>query len=229
MAPVMLWDFDRTLAYREEGWSATTAAVARQAGYPLETEDVRPHLVGAFPWERPEKDHRSLCAPDTWWARMTARIAGAYRGCGLPDELVEELAGRFRAAYLDLTRWHVYPDTVPALRALSKAGWTHVVCSNHVPELPELIKGLGLAPLLERVISSALVGWEKPNPAIYHAALEGLAPPEEAWMAGDNYTADVAGPERLGIQAILVRSEHPAAARQCPDLLALAQRLGAAL
>lgn len=227
MAPVMLWDFDRTLAYRNDGWSATMAALARQAGHPLETEEVRPHLERAFPWERPEEDHRAYCEPAAWWRRMVNEIASAYSACGLNAALAERLAGQFRQAYLDLSQWHVYPDTIPALRALSEAGWVHVVCSNHVPELPELIKALGLATHLERVVSSALVGWEKPNPAIYRAALEGLAPPEEAWMAGDSYKADVAGPAKLGIRTVLVRREHPDAQRQYPDLLALAQSLGA--
>jgi len=228
MPKVMLWDFDRTLAYREDGWSATMAHLAAAQGYPLDPDSVRPHLAGAFPWDRPGEDHRHFCEADVWWIRMSARIARVYRCCGLPDDLANMLASRFRAAYLNLERWHVYADTVPALDTLARAGWVHVVCSNHVPELPQLVEALGFAGYLERVVSSAMVGWEKPHPAIYRAALDGLAAPQDAWMAGDNYQADVAGPQRLGIRGILVRREHPDAQRQHPDLAALAESLVAA-
>ena len=225
MAPVMLWDFDGTLASRRQGWSATIAELARQAGHALSTEQVRPHLAGRFPWEQPADDHRAYAEPEAWWHRMTTGIAGAYRACGLSDPLARDLAGQFRHAYLDISQWQLFPDTIPALEALSGLGWIHVVCSNHVPELPALVESLGLRSHLARVVSSALVGWEKPNPVIYRAALAGLARPEQAWMVGDNYEADVAGPQKLGIRAILVRREHPSATHQCPDLLAVAETL----
>jgi len=225
MPRVMLWDFDRTLAYRDVGWSATMVELAAAEGVSLDPDDVRPHLAGAFPWDRPEADHRSFRESDAWWTRMSAGIADAYRSCGLQDRLADTLATRFRAAYLNMERWHVYGDTIPALHALKHAGWVHVICSNHVPELPQLVQSLGLAGCVKRVVSSALLGWEKPNPAIYRAAIEGLASPDETWMAGDNYEADVAGPERLGIRGILVRREHPDAVVQYCDLATLAESL----
>lgn len=46
-------------------------------------------------------------------------------------------------------------------------------------------------------------------------------------MVGDSYTADVAGAERCGMSAILVRNPHPNAGRYEPDLVRLASRLGA--
>jgi putative hydrolase of the HAD superfamily len=227
MPRVMLWDFDRTLAYRDVGWSATMAELAIAEGVSLDPDAVRPHLAGAFPWDRPDADHRCFREAEAWWARMSAGIAEAYRACGVRDGLADTLAAGFRTAYLDPERWHVYGDTIPALQALEHAGWVHVICSNHVPELPQLVHALGLADCVKRVVSSALVGWEKPNPAIYRAALEGLARPSEAWMAGDNYEADVAGPQHLGIRGILVRREHPDAVVQYDDLATLAERLAA--
>ncbi len=225
MTPVMLWDFDGTLGRRKEGWSATMATLAHDAGHELQTDQIRPQLAGAFPWDRPQEDHRGYVEADAWWRRMSRGIARAYEGCGLSAALSEHLATQFREAYLDLSQWELFTDAAPTLEALSSRGWVHVVCSNHVPELPDLVKALGLAKHLKRVISSALVGWEKPHPAIYRAALAGLALPDQAWMAGDNIEADVLGPQRLGIRAVLVRGQHPSATHQCPDLPALVEFL----
>lgn len=79
--------------------------------------------------------------------------------------------------------------------------------SNHVPELPALVAALGLAPYFSAVVTSAALGWEKPNPRMYAAALAAAGDPDEVWMVGDNPVADVAGAEAAGIRAILVRGD----------------------
>jgi len=79
--------------------------------------------------------------------------------------------------------------------------------SNHIPELPDVVEELGLSTYLVDCISSANVGYEKPNAKIYEYALEKHNMPEEVWMIGDSIEADVRGPENAGINSILVRSE----------------------
>ena len=131
-------------------------------------------------------------------------LCGACSGAGVPVA-PEALVAAFRARYVDPSCWTVHPDTVPALERL--AAYRHVVVSNHVPELPALVSALGLAPYLHGVVTSAAVGWEKPNPRMYAAARAAAGDPDEVWMVGDNPVADVAGAEAAGIRAILVRGE----------------------
>ena len=93
--------------------------------------------------------------------------------------------------------------------------------SNHVPELPEIAVGLGLSPLVQEVITSATVGFEKPHSGIYRFAFGALdVDPaiDDVWMVGDNYEADVLGAEMMGARAILVRKEHLEAMFVAPDL-----------
>ena len=90
---------------------------------------------------------------------------------------------------------------------------TSSVLSNHVPELPCLIDGLGLSSLIHRTINSAETGFEKPNPLAFQAALAALDYPSQVWMIGDNVNADVMGAESVGLRAILVRGQDPRAAR----------------
>lgn len=135
---------------------------------------------------------------------------------GLPAATAAVLAQRTRQCYLDPAGWTVFADAVPVLRKLAAQGWRHVILSNHVPELPALVAALGLDAVIDLVITSALVGYEKPHPEIFRIALELAGQPKVAWMVGDNVAADVLGAEQLGILAILVR-QNDARARRCAD------------
>jgi len=73
--------------------------------------------------------------------------------------------------------------------------------------LPEIVKSLELGEYINLCISSACVGYEKPNPAIFKTALEAAGNPDEAWMVGDSIKADVEGAENCGIKGILVRKQ----------------------
>ncbi len=85
--------------------------------------------------------------------------------------------------------------------------------SNHVPELPQIVSGLGLEGLIRHSISSAVIGYEKPHPEAFRIALALAGDPEEVWMVGDNFLADVNGAEAAGIPAVLVRSPRNKNAR----------------
>jgi putative hydrolase of the HAD superfamily len=201
----VLWDFDGTLAHRTRGlWSATLLealdAVCPGHGVPLEA--LRPGMRDRFPWSTPDVGHAHADA-DAWWAAFAPVLSGACVGAGVAADVAERAAAAFRDTYLDLAAWAVYDDVAPALALLE--GWRHVVVSNHVPELPALVAALGVP--VDDVVTSAAVGWEKPNPRIYAAALARAgAEPGQAWMVGDNPVADVAGARAAGLRAVLVRT-----------------------
>jgi putative hydrolase of the HAD superfamily len=65
------------------------------------------------------------------------------------------------------------------------------------------------------VLDSALVGVEKPDPAIFRAALAALdVAPAEALYIGDLYDVDVVGARAAGMEAVLLL---PDAAVRGPD------------
>lgn len=65
--------------------------------------------------------------------------------------------------------------------------------------------------LFDTVVTSFEVGWRKPHPAIYRAALHELrADPAAAVLVGDTYRADHQGPTRAGIRALLIDPHHRA-------------------
>ena len=143
---------------------------------------------------------------------------GAFEASGLDPSASEELAGKVRNAYVDPRHWRLFDDAVPALGGLSSRGWTHLILSNHVPELPEILHNLGLAGHLLRVFNSAESGYEKPHPRAFDGVLEAVAGADATWMVGDNPEADVRGAEAVGLPAILVRGPGRGARRHCEDL-----------
>jgi putative hydrolase of the HAD superfamily len=227
MKRVILWDFDGTLAWREGIWSgALLEALDRHCpGHGLCREDIHPRIVGIFPWNHPDREHHHLSRPGRWWANMHRELCGVFAGLGHDSDLCEALARTTRIVYSDATSFDLFEDTVPALEALSDAGWQHVILSNHVPELPNLVRELGVRPFFEEIITSALIGYEKPHPEAFAIGLRAAGEAEEIWMVGDNPVADVEGAEAAGIPAILVRREGDAR-RRCEDLRGVVEMLG---
>ncbi|MEG0505315.1 MAG: HAD-IA family hydrolase, partial [Raoultibacter sp.] len=79
------------------------------------------------------------------------------------------------------------------------------IVSNWSPNLTSLMRGLQFAPYFEEIISSADVGYRKPNPLIFTLILErmGLSP-DKALHVGDRPDADGAGAAAAGIEPIIV-------------------------
>ena len=224
----LAWDFDGTLGYREGPWSSALLSVLEEEGRGVgfDANLLRAGLRTGFPWHAPEISHGELSSPEAWWEALSPVFVGAFEAGGLDPATSRTLAARVREAYTDPRRWRLFEDTLPALRHLSSLGWTHVVLSNHVPELAQILGALGLGDHVGRVFNSAETGYEKPHPGAFENLLGALDLPEKIWMIGDNPEADVRGAEAAGIPAILVRGRPGGARRHRRDLLGVADIVG---
>lgn len=207
---VIFWDFDGTLAYRPGEWRGCLIEVLDEyePGHGITSEAIRPHLQEGFPWHRPDRPHPELSDPATWWALVQAIFVAGLRAEGMIQARSEEIARIFRLRYTEgSVVWTLCPDVVPVLTRLINEGWRHVILSNHVPELPAIVDGVGLGALVDLVISSANVGYEKPHPEMFALARKLSGDPQNLWMVGDNPQADIEGARVAGIPGILV--QHP--------------------
>ena len=128
---------------------------------------------------------------------------------GLSRKEAETLSLQFRQEYLREDRWHAFGDSIATLSSLNERGYLNVVASNHVPELQDLTVALGIREHVLAVYSSADIGYEKPARQFFRHILDDLkVDPSQCVMIGDSYTADVAGALRIGIPAILVRTNN---------------------
>ncbi len=230
MVGFLIWDFDGTLGYREGLWSSALLTVLEaRGGHPgFDAQRLRAELRAGFPWHTPEAPHAQLSSPELWWEALSPVFVRAFEAGGLDPTTSRTLASRVREVYTDPNYWRLFDDTLSALQMLSSRGWTHLVLSNHVPEVARIIDALGLGDHVERVFNSADSGHEKPHPLASENLPEALDRPGKIWMIGDNPEADIRGAEAAGIPAILVRGRPDGAKRHCRDLFGVADIVGQA-
>ncbi len=217
----VIWDFDGTLAFRNGMWSGTLIEVLRREipAHPASVSDIRPYMQTGFPWNRPEQTREPVGSDDDWWEDMLPVFENAFQqGANLDVSESRRLARHVRSTYVNVDSWRLFDDAMPCLRTLSSEGWRHVILSNHVPELPELIRALGLEPLIDQVFNSAHTGFEKPHGMAFRTVLKTIERATRIWMVGDSVSADIAGARAAGLPSILVRGEHPGANYCCQTL-----------
>jgi putative hydrolase of the HAD superfamily len=109
--------------------------------------------------------------------------------------------------------YRVFSDVLPALQRLREAGIKRAVISNADADVTNLCTHLAFAHEMNAIITSAVVGWEKPDSRTFAAALEALGvEPEAAIHIGDQPKSDVAGALLVGMRAALIDRygrQHP--------------------
>jgi HAD superfamily hydrolase (TIGR01509 family) len=147
----------------------------------------------------------------------------ALEAAGLEPEAAANAAARVFHAHLQRNLWRRVPgDVEPTLRHLRAAGYVVGVISNAEGTVAELLRDVGLAPLLDFVIDSHHVGVEKPDPRIFALGLEksGTEPGRTLYV-GDIYTVDVVGARNAGLDAALLDTFGVYRDVDCPRLLTL--------
>lgn len=119
---------------------------------------------------------------------------------------------------------HVEPDVVPALAALRDRGLRLVVVSNANGRLRHLFDRLDLAKWFDHLLDSHEWGVEKPDPRLFHLALEqSRADAARTVHVGDLYHVDVIGARQAGLrEAVLFDMANLYADVDCPRVASLA-------
>jgi len=160
-------------------------------------------------------------------------VARAFLARLLAADPGRALTADFVAAYL--REWNagvVYPPGIGKLiDGLAKRFHLAVVTNTHQADLVRgHLAAMGIARHIDAVITSVEVGWRKPHPAIYAAALGRVGvTPADAVFVGDTYLADYLGPATAGLRAFLIdpAGQHDIpAARRLRSLADLPERLG---
>jgi putative hydrolase of the HAD superfamily len=147
--------------------------------------------------------------------RDARSLASLRRRCGevlrteLPQTRASELSlDAATAALLTAIEFTPFPDVRRVLEAARSRGYRLVVASNWDVSLHEVLARLGLAPLLDGIVTSAEVGARKPVPAVFERALVlAGALASEAIHVGDSIEEDVAGARRAGVEPVLLHRD----------------------
>jgi putative hydrolase of the HAD superfamily len=162
--------------------------------------------------------------------RATVYLETLFTLAGVPAERLGEVRTCRAGLHEERHLWCATADgTFATLERLRAAGLRLGVVSNSDGRVEAALTAAGLRDCFEVVIDSALFGSEKPDPAIFRAALQALGvAPNEALYVGDLYEVDVLGARAAGIEAILLLPEPTAApsdVRRVASLAALADQL----
>ncbi|MFG1925082.1 HAD family hydrolase [Cryptosporangium sp. NPDC048952] len=117
-------------------------------------------------------------------------------------ELDTLYADGYLAAYRQA--WCGYDDEVATLTALRDAGLrTGVLTNGTAAQQNAKVRALGLAHLLDVVVSADELGAAKPDPRAFHEACRRLgSEPEETVYVGDDHVVDVLGAQAAGLRAV---------------------------
>jgi len=169
-------------------------------------ERVDPAAVSGIPPSRVEAAFRAEMrhyAANADRGRDPESLAALRSECAalLSRELGREIGVE---AMMEAIRFDAYPDARPYLEALQAAGVRAVCVSNWDFELPRVLERIGLAGLLDGVVTSAGSGYRKPDPRIFTVALERAGcGPADAFHVGDG-DEDVDGARAAGIAVIRI-------------------------
>src|SRR5215213_5200774 len=151
-----------------------------------------------------------------------------YGGLGLDEAACESLVGYIDAAHAGRHLWcGCDPEAPRVVDEIKRRGLLVAVVSNTEDgRVREALEAAGLAELFDVIVDSHLVGFSKPDPAIFRHALGLLnVEPHEAVFVGDSYAHDALAARAAGMRAVLLDpfDLHPEAV--CPRIRALGDLL----
>jgi len=219
----VLFDFGGTLDSDGVAWKERFHALYRAEGLDMPAEAFAPAfheaddaLVGALPAAAGLEE-----TVDRLVANLEAALARRGGETGKSAARGERVGSQFLSGASE-----AFARNRPVLKALAERYRLGIV-SNFYGNLEGVCETAGLASLFGVMADSERLGAEKPDPAIFRAALSALdASPETAVMVGDSLRRDGEGARRLSMRFIWIApSEVQAAERTAPSPLAALTRL----
>ncbi|HYC33097.1 MAG TPA: HAD-IA family hydrolase, partial [Gemmatimonadales bacterium] len=133
--------------------------------------------------------------------RADAYLSALFTEAGVPDARLDEVRALLVGLHAERHLWcTVASGTRKTLERLREAGLRLGVVSNSDGRVEAALEAAGLRDCFDVVVDSGLLGVEKPDPAIFNAALARMrVAPHEALYVGDLYHVDVVGARAAGI------------------------------
>ncbi len=205
---VVIFDLGSTLIYEVGEWDGLFARADEElwkalhgAGVGLEPREVYGEAETLF--EVYYQQHRDDLDEPTTVAVLDGLLRA--RGYSVPKDTLREAMRRMFA--VTQSNWLGESDAVATLQALRNQGYRLGIISNASDDdnTQALVDKAGVRPYFEYIMSSAVFGRRKPDPAIFRDALAHFGvKPERAVMVGDNYEADIEGAHAAGMQGIWI-------------------------
>ncbi len=206
MRTAVFFDVGSTLLYPHPSVASTFTRVARERGHNLRVEDVQVHMPAMDAYYEAEylRDGDFWCSHEGSVAIWLDQYRYVCHLAGIEHD-AEGMAHDVHRAYRSGDHWALYSDVHACLKGLKERGCALGVVSNWDAGLEGLLRDLRLLPYFDTVVSSAVVGYRKPNPVIFQLACEQMGVDAAcAVHVGDRPDADGDGAAAAGIRPIIV-------------------------
>lgn len=191
-------------AGRRHGHEATEAEVGQLFKTAFAHEEERDRLHGLRTCEAREAER---------WRNIVSTTLPGVRDM---ETCYQELRDHF--GFPDA--WRVLPGVAELFSALTDLGISVGMASNFDSRLHGIIRSKPEFQPIRHVVVSSEIGWRKPAEAFFHHLADlADAPPRRILMVGDDPENDVRGPQKVGMNAILVSPGNPRP--DAPDLPSL--------
>ncbi len=229
MIKAVFFDLYHTLIRYEPPREESEAGALKGFGIEVKPEALRRPLVIADEFiyqaiahtplrQRSEKDRKALFAEHQAILLKEAGIEAS-------EPLVLALLGKMQQIK---TRLVPFDDVIPALTGLKGKGLILGLISNVDRDITSMLNEMKLESLLQVVVTSQEVGFNKPQPEIFRAALSRAGvQAAEAIYVGDQYQIDIMGAKQAGMKGILLdRGNYFTEVSDCPRIQSLTQVTG---
>jgi len=222
----VFFDLYNTLVTYDPPREETQAKVLEEFGIEVSPEALRRPIIAADEFiygeharlpisKRSKEDRGALYAQ---YHGIILREAGLEAS----QELIAGILGKLLKLELKLV---LFDDVMPTLTRLKEWGVILGLISNVDRDITPICRELGLSAMLGVVVTSQEVGFNKPQPEIFLAALgRAGVKPSEAIYVGDQHQIDVVGANEAGMLGILLdRGGYFEEITDCPKVRSLTE------
>ncbi|HET9216488.1 MAG TPA: HAD-IA family hydrolase [Terriglobia bacterium] len=193
----VLFDAADTLFTTRGSVGEIYSPIARRYGSVSTPEQIHEAFTRHFPHSGP----LSPVIEKQWWKDLVFRIFSDVGMIEDFDRFFEEIYDLFR----DSRAWMLFPETRQVLENLRDHRLKLGVISNFDSRIYSVLNDLGIRSLFDAVTICSEVGFAKPQPEIFRAALRTLGvPPDRALFTGDSLVDDFLAGQKAGIHTVLL-------------------------
>lgn len=200
----VLFDLDNTLF--DHYHSLKSALVAIQSQYPgLQTHNLDV-LIDTCNTALEHAYQKYLDNKIIYRETDTEKVKTFFAKLQLPEPTPNEV-DMFRAIYKSAYRnnGRATSGSIETLTRLRENGYRLLIVTNGQKE-DQIAKAeaIGVATLADHIVTSEEVGYSKPDPRIFQAALSGVgSTPSATYMVGDSIESDIKGGLNAGLTVVL--------------------------